>query len=210
VGQPGEILVANVNMPGIVGASGHSAKRKRVLSEKRPSKRAKSESSDEEDDTQSQLLLLETEIVESKNYEKIATLINILRTDGEPSDNSIIAAISLYRVFAKLIASGDLSNKPGDTEEKLMKRYSNYKSALVILLGEQETSSTAFTLCMRLLKIEGENLRQGQDHSFPADFLTEIVRVLLNSEDAAARKEFSETYVEEYDDIRFYTLKAIE
>jgi U3 small nucleolar RNA-associated protein 19 len=62
---------------------------------------------------------------------------------------------------------------------------------------------------MLLVKSEGRTLRQNQDHSFPIDFLTEIVRVLVIGGDAA-RKEFTEQYVEEYDDIRYYTLKALE
>lgn len=62
---------------------------------------------------------------------------------------------------------------------------------------------------MVLVKSEGRTLRQAQDHSFPADFLADIVRALLVSP-GGARKEFTEHFVEEYDDIRFYTLKALE
>lgn len=62
------------------------------------------------------------------------------------------------------MASGDLSSKPGENEE-LKERYAEYKCVLVALLGQEETSTTAFTLCMRLLKVEGDNLRQKQDHS---------------------------------------------
>lgn len=62
---------------------------------------------------------------------------------------------------------------------------------------------------MVLVKSEGRTLRQNQDHSFPADFLTEIVRALLVSE-GGARREYTEHFVEEYDDIRFYTLRALE
>lgn len=62
---------------------------------------------------------------------------------------------------------------------------------------------------MLLVKSEGRTLRQNQDHSFPTDFVTEIVRVLVNG-GGPARKEYTEHFVEEYDDIRYYTLKAIE
>lgn len=207
----------NFKMPRITGESGHSAKRKRASSERRPSKRARSESSDDED-TQAQILLLETEIFESKkNYNNVAKLIKILRAGSEEADDSVVAAISLCRVFTRLMVAGDLVKKQGTTEKEavvirwLKERYSEYKASLLELLGEEGVASTALTLCMRLLKTEGERLRNGQEYNFPTGFLTEIVQVLLKPEnDGSARKEFSEKFVEEYDDIRFYTLEAME
>lgn len=81
---------------------------------------------------------------------------------------------------------------------------------LQILLGQDEDEhSVPLELCMLLVKSESRTLRQNQDHSFPIEFLTEIVRVLVIGGDAA-RKEYTEQYVEEYDDIRYYTLKALE
>lgn len=117
-------------MPGIVKGSGLPVKRKRGPSATKPIKRAKSESSDEEEYSQAQLARLETEIVESKKYDKIPALTEILQ--GESSAASIAAAFSLCKIFAKLMASGDLSNKPGETEDKLKKLYSNYKAHLLV------------------------------------------------------------------------------
>ncbi len=205
-------------MPGPINdmaPSINSVKRKRSSAEKRPAKRARSESSDEED-TEAQILLLENAIFESKkNYNNIATLIKILRADQEDADEPVIAAISLCRVFTKLMVSGAMSKK-GEASEKdvvvmtwLKERYSEYKKALVGLLEEEEIAPTAFALCMRLLKTEGLHLRAGQE--FPISFLVDIVRVLVKPEsNANTRREFSQKYVEEYDDIRFYTLEAIE
>lgn len=197
-----------------------SGKRKITSSEKRPSKRAKpesSESSDEEEDTQAQIILLADETLKSKkNYNNISKLIQILRADGEEVDDSVVAAISLCRVFTSLMVSGDMVKKQGTTEKDMVvikwlkERYSEYKAGLLVLLGEEGISSTALDLCMRLLKTEGQHLR-GQEYSFPTAFLTDMIRVFLDSEnDESAREEFSETYVEEYDDIRFYTLEALE
>ncbi|TVY45139.1 Uncharacterized protein LSUB1_G000726 [Lachnellula subtilissima] len=201
-------------MPGLVKASAGSAKRKRSSSDKRPSKRARSESSEE--DGQAQILLLENEIFESKkNYNNVATLIKILKTDSEDADDSVIAAISLCRVFTRFIVAGDLANKKGATDQEavvvkwLKERYTEYKNSLFDLLGEEGISATALALCMRLLKTEGENTRT-QEYQFPSSFLTGIVQALVKPEsDANARKEFSENFVEEYDDIRFYTFEAI-
>ena len=196
-----------------------SVKRKRSSSEKGPSKRARSESSDssEEEDSQAQIILLADEILKSKkNYNNITKLIQILGAEGDEADDSVVAAISLCRVFTSLMVSGDMARKQGTTEKDavvikwLKERYFEYKAGLLLLLGEEGVSSTALDLCMRLLKTEGEHLR-GQEYSFPTTFLTDMIRVFLDpGNDNSAREEFSETYVEEYDDIRFYTLEALE
>ncbi|CAG8952330.1 hypothetical protein HYFRA_00001075 [Hymenoscyphus fraxineus] len=201
-----------------IPTAGKSAKRKRVSSEKKPIKRARSESSDEEEDTQAQILLLENEIFESKkNYNNIAKLIKIFTSEKEDPDDSVVAAISLCRVFTKLLVAGDLESKAKASEKELIvakwlrERYSEYKAALLDLLGEEGISATALTLCMRLLKTDGETVRNNQDYQFPSTFLTGIVRTLLRPEsEASTRKEFSEKFVEEYDDIRFYTFEAIQ
>ena len=208
-------LHSTISMPGIISGIGRSAKRKLSSQEARPAKRARSESSDE--DEQARILLLESEIFESKkNYNNIATLITQLRTDGEDGDNVLLAAISVCRVFTRLMVAGDLVKNSGSTEKDIIvikwlkERYSEYKSNLVVLLAEGSGASTALTLCMRLLKTEGQTLRNGQEYNFPTIFLTEVVQALLKPEsDGNVREEFSEKYVEEYDDIRFYTLEAV-
>lgn len=202
-------------MPLRTERASHAGKRKSSAVDKRPAKRARSESSDEDD--QEQILLLENAIFESKkNYNNIAALIKILGDDAEDADNSVIAAISLCRVFSRLMVSGDMSKKQVVTEKDtvifkwLRERYAEYKTGLLELLGEEGIAPTAFTLCMRLLKTEGQHLRAGQDN-FPATFLMDIIRVLLEEDgEEGVRKEFSQKFVEEYDDIRFYTLEAIE
>ena len=203
-------------MPGTLPQNGTSGKRKSLSSDKRPAKRARSESSEE--DAQAQIFLLENEIFESKkNYNNVAKLIKLLQSDGDDTGSFIVAAVSLCRVFMRLMVSGDMIKKQGCTEKDIIvvkwlkERYSEYKSALLLLLGEGGFSSTALTLCMRLLKTEGEHLRNGQEYSFPVAFLTDIVQALLRpGSDKQCRKEFGDKYVEEYDDIRYHTFKAIE
>lgn len=206
-----------VKMPSIVEGAGRPAKRKRKSSETRPSKRARSESS-EDDDVQAQILLLETKIFESKkNYNNVTTLIKLLRDGNEDADNSIVAAISLCRVFTRLMVSGEMVKRDGTTEKDavvvkwLRERYSEYKTTILAFLGDEGISSTALTICMRLLKTEGQHLHDGKEYSFPTKFLTDIVRMVFKLDsDGSTRKEFSEKYVEENDDLRFYTLEAIE
>lgn len=206
-------------MPTPTSGLSQSVKRKRTSSEKGPSKRARSESSEssEEEDSQAQIILLADEILKSKkNYNNITKLIQILGAEGDEADDSVVAAISLCRVFTSLMVSGDMVRKQGTTEKDavvikwLKERYSEYKAGLLLLLGEEGVSSTVLDLCMRLLKTEGQHFR-GQEYSFPTTFLTDMVRVFLDPKnDGSVREEFSETYVEEYDDIRFYTLEALE
>jgi U3 small nucleolar RNA-associated protein 19 len=209
-------LDVEANMHSTIDGSSKSAKRKRKTSEIKPSKRARSESSEEE--VQAQILLLETEIFESKkNYNNIVALIKLLRDDNEDTDNSVVAAVSLCRVFTRLMVSGEMTKREGTTEKeavvvkRLRERYSEYKTAMLALLGEEGISSTALTLCMRSLKTEGQHLHDSKEYNFPVKFLTEIIRVLLKPvSDGSTRKEFSEKYVEENDDIRFYALEAVE
>ena len=204
------------NMPSTIDSLERAAKRKRKSSEDKPSKRARSESSD--DDVQAQVLLLETEIFESKqNYNNIATLIKLLRDDDEDAENSVVAAIALCRVFTRLMVSEEMTKREGIAEKEavvvkwLKERYSEYKTAILLLLGEENISSTALTLCMRLLKTEGQHLHDRKEYNFPTKFLMDIVRVLLKSgADGSTRREFSAKYVEENDDVRFYTLEAVE
>jgi len=200
-------------MPAVLDAKATASKRKRSNVEKRPSKRVRSESDDE--DAQAEILLLENEIFESKkHYNNIAKLIKILK--DVDSEGSIVAAISLCRIFTRLMASGDLVKNKSTSEKEavviqwLRERYSEYKQALLVLLQQDGAGSTVLTLAMRTLKSEGTHLLNGQDYCFPAVFLADILRALLRAQiDPAVRQEFSEKYVEENDDIRFYTYESL-
>jgi U3 small nucleolar RNA-associated protein 19 len=209
-------IIFNVDMPARVEGSGGAVKRKRVESRDKPSKRARSESSEE--DVQARILLLETQIFESKkNYNNISTLIKLLRNeDGDP-DVSLVASIALCRIFSCLMASGDFIKAQSTTEKEsvvalwLRERYSEYKVALLQLLNLEALGSTALTLCMWMLKSEGTHLRNGQEYNFPSTFLRDILQILFGPGCGdAMRREFNEKYLEEYDDIRFFTFTAVE
>lgn len=203
-------------MPAVIDSTAGAVKRKRVEKKQIPVKRARSESSDEDGDAR--ILLLENEIFESrKNYNNISTLIKLLHSKEKDSEHSILASIALCRVFTRLMASGDLAKKSNTTEKDavvilwLRERYTEYKTGLINLLESKESSSTALTLCMRMLKTEGTHFQNGQDYYFPTRFLSDIIESLLSPEtEESLRREFSEKYMEEFDDIRFYTFGAVE
>ena len=201
-------------MPGVIKKStAAGAKRKRSDAPKKSVKRAKAESSDEEEeDVQAKILELESKILESKkHYNNIPKLLKLFETE-----DAIIAAVALCRVFSRLIASGELTKKAGASEKEdlvvtwLRERYFEYKNGLYELLESPDAAPTIFALCMRMLKNEGTHLKNGQDYNFPIRFLTDLVRTLLRLQDGdELRQEFSEKYVEEYDDIRYYTFETI-
>lgn len=200
-------------MPGTIKVSPKGLKRKSKGDEKRPSKRPRSESDSE--DSQAQILSLETEIFESKkNYNNIAKLVKLLQKFD--SDDAIVAAVSLCRVFTRLMAAGDFTRSKSSTEKErvviqwLNERYAEYKVALLELMKQEAAGSTALTICMRTLLSEGTHLVKGQDYCFPTGFLRDILMVLIGPEvEAAVRKEFMEKYLENNDDIRFYTFEII-
>jgi hypothetical protein len=202
----------NTKMPPTKEGNSQPIKRKRPAASSKPLKRARSESSDE--DVQEQILILENDIHESKkNYNNIVKLVSKLRDPEE----AVIAAISLCRVFTRLMVSGDMAKKKDTTEKDavvigwLRERYKDYKSGLVALLAEEEIASTVLTVCMRILETEGRYLRNSSEYTFPEGFLTDIVRVLVEpGNDERTRLDFSQKFVEEYDDVRYYTLEALE
>jgi len=203
-------------MPGRIEGSGGAVKRKRVVSKHAPLKRPRSENS--EGDVKARILLLETQVFESKkNYNNISTLVKLSRNEDEDSEVSLVASIALCRIFSRLMASGDFIKGHSTTEKEsvvalwLRERYSEYKIVLLQLLNREASGSIALTLCMRMLKNEGTHLRNGQEYSFPSTFLRDILRALLGPDCRdAVRREFREKYLEEYDDLRFYTFGAVE
>lgn len=172
-------------MPGRVEGPGGAVKRKRVESRDKPSKRSRSESSEE--DVQARVLLLETQIFESKkNYNNISTLIKLSRNEDEDPDVSLVASIALCRIFSRLMATGDFIKAQSTTEKEsvvalwLRERYSEYRVVLLQLLNREASGSTALTLCLRMLKSEGTHLRNGQEYSFPSTFFKDILQSLLS------------------------------
>ncbi len=204
-------------MPARIDGAEGVVKRKRKVVKHAPSKRARSESPEE--DAQARILMLENQIFQSrKNYNHISTLLKLLRAEDEQSDDSVLTSLALCRIFTRLLAAGDLTKQTGTTEKDtvvilwLGERYSEYKSLLLKQLTRNGVvGSTALTLSMRMLKSEGTHLRNGQESCFPTTFLNDILRTLLASDvEESLRLEFGKKYMEEYDDVRFYTFAAVE
>lgn len=207
-------------MPAAVGTK--LLKRKRVAAKEPPKKRARSESSedeDEEQDPQAEILLLETAVLESrKHYNNIPTLISIARDIDQDEEKSLLAVVALCRVFIRLLSAGNLRRKKGLSEKDvtvvhwLRDRLAEYHDVVLSLLSREGSAMTALTLAMRLLKAEGQNPQSDKDeYSFPKAFLRDIVGALCRSEvDSEVRQEYIEKFVDEFEDVRFYTFKAVQ
>lgn len=201
---------------------GKTVKRKRPVTKEAPKKRARSESSseDEEDqDPEAAILLLETAILESKkNYNNITTLIQIARRQDEDDEQALLAIVALCRVFIRLLAAGSLSRKKNLPEKEvilvhwLRDRLAEYHAVILSLFNQEEQAMTALTLSMRLLKAEGQYPQTDkEDYSFPKALLRGIVGALCQpGVDEAVRTEFIEKFIDEFDDVRFYTFKALQ
>jgi len=204
-----------MKMPSTV-SSDALLKRKRDRVPEKASKRAKAESSDSEDenDRQDEILLLEDEILQSKkNYNNIAVLLELAKKQDD-LDVALFATVSLCRVFLRLMASGSLSRKPGQSEREavviqwLKGRISDYKKLLIAQLGQESSASTALTLSMRLLKTETQ-VTNKKEVAFPRDFLKDIVGAIIRAGFEDVQGEFCEKYLAVYADVRFYTFKLI-
>lgn len=225
-------------MPSAVGArtgrrgvEGNTSKRKRPDITEPPKKRARSESAssdhgqdgdsddgDDGDDPQAKILLLETAILESKrNYNNITTLLHIARDQDNDEDKALLATVALCRVFIRLLSAGSLLRKKNLAEKDvilvhwLRDRLAEYHEVLLSFLTSDEHALTALTLSMRLLKAHGQYpYREADEHSFPKVLLRDIVAALCRPGADQVRTEFVEKFVDEYDDIRLYTFKAVQ
>ncbi|KUI66981.1 hypothetical protein VM1G_01297 [Cytospora mali] len=205
-------------MPSAV--QGKPLKRKRPMTKEPSKKRARSQSSeDENQDPEVAILLLETATLESKkNYNNITTLIQIARRQDADEEQALLAIVALCRVFIRLLAAGGLLRKKNLPEKEvilvhwLRDRLADYHAIILSLFSQEEQAMMALTLSMRLLKAEGQYPQSDkEDYNFPKAFLRDIVGALCQPEvDEAVRKEFIEKFVDEFEDVRFYTFKAVQ
>ncbi|KAI3398292.1 hypothetical protein diail_9515 [Diaporthe ilicicola] len=217
------------------GGEGKTSKRKRPDTTELPKKRARSESkssghsqddssevdeldSGGEDDPQAQVLLLETSILESKrHYNNITSLLDIARDQDKDEDRALFATVALCRVFIRLLAAGSLLRRKNLPDKDvilvhwLRDRLAEYHEVLLSFLASDDHALTALTLSMRLLKAHGQYpYREADEHSFPKVLLRDIVVALCRPGADQVRREFVEKFVDEYDDIRLYTFKAVQ
>ncbi|KAK3363069.1 CBF/Mak21 family-domain-containing protein [Lasiosphaeria hispida] len=194
-------------------------KRKRQEDGEKTKKRRKSAGDDEEmdvDEERSAIEILTEEIFESrKHYNNIATLIGLAKEQDEDTDTTLAAAESLCRVFIRLLALGSLVRKRDASEKDatvtiwLRERLSEYQNVLSVMLQKNATAHRAMLLAMVLLKAEAQHINGKEEASFPRGSFARIVTAIIESPAEQLLSAFEEDWVEEFDDIRFYTLQEI-
>ncbi|OAQ84259.1 nucleolar complex protein [Purpureocillium lilacinum] len=194
--------------------AGEGSKRKRASTADKPTKRRRSSSgSEDNDDPNAKILLMEQGILESrKNYNDITVLLSAAKEDSE---EAILATVALCRIFVRLLAQGALTFKKSLSEKEgvvvgwLRDQLSQYKVLLLEQMADEDLAVTALTLCMRVLKAEGEFLSNKEEYSFPTAFIGDVVAAVLESTNEDVRTAYIEEFAEQYDDIRYFTFKSI-
>lgn len=214
-------------MPGLIASDDGVRKRKRAVdtgagpgakSRKAPKTKPSTSAAD---DAQTRILLLEEQILESReHYNNIVELQKLVEHVDKKPKSATIAAVAICRVFCRLIAGEKLVKQSGASEadaqivQWLKARLRDYTNTLVEWIGSPDATqeSTALTLLMRVVKEETSGGSKKTDHHWRGEksvFVT-IIRALIRKGDAeGARQEFVDKYVEENDDVRFYTFGAI-
>jgi U3 small nucleolar RNA-associated protein 19 len=212
-------------MTGMIRVDGEDRKRKRQYTSdaktngSKPRKVPKTTS--DRDTTQADILLLEEQILESReHYNNIVKLQNLVNNGDSKPKTATIAAIALCRVFCRLISGEHLIKRKDDSEpdvqvvQWLKQRLRDYVETLTGWMGSPDAAkeSTSLTLLMRIVKEETSQDSKRSEQAWRTEKSTfyTMVKVLLELKDAeGARQEFVEKYVEEHDDVRFYTMLAI-
>lgn len=134
------LLVDTTNMAPTNGTAG-SKKRKVPKESGAPSSKRRAVADIEPADDMAEILGLEEQISQSrKYYNNIATLISMLNAEEPDRQPNLLAAVSLCRVFARLIAGGNLTDSSRAAENEkiivawLKERYQEYQRALLAIL----------------------------------------------------------------------------
>ncbi|OOQ89907.1 putative ribosome biogenesis protein Noc4 [Penicillium brasilianum] len=204
-------------MPATVDSSS-SKKRKSTKIAGAPSKRRAVAEEDGFAETLSKVQELENQIAESrKYYNNIATLISMLNVEPTAKKPELAVAVSLCRVFSRLMAAGNLSESSRDAENEkivvawLKERYSEYQRALLSIIREADTTSqvTALTLSMRLVKEYITHI-PGADSRIWSGLFKDVIEALVEAQDGEeVRAEFVTKFMKEYEDIRYQTFAQI-
>ncbi|KAK3072482.1 Maturation and nuclear export of 40S ribosomal subunits interacting protein [Teratosphaeriaceae sp. CCFEE 6253] len=207
-------------MPGRITEEASPRKRKREDGVKTKSRKAPRTATTGES-TQTRILALEEQILLGReHYNNIVELQALSQKYGTKPKAATLAAVSLCRVFSRLIAEEALvkSDRSSDPNAQIAKwlraRLRDYEDSLLTLIGTPDDAqeSTALTLLMRIVKAETS---QGDRRSHLAwatetsTFYRLVKRLVEETEAEGARQAFVEKYVEEHDDLRFHTFAAI-
>lgn len=169
---------------------------------------------------QEHILALEAQLQSREHYNNISKLQTLASNVGKKPKAATFAAVALCRVWCRFIAGEQLVKRKDDTEAdaqvkiwlKQMQR--QYVNSQLAGIGSPDPTreSTALTLLMRVVKAEtSQDFRRAeQAWKNESAVFCRLIATLLESNDAeGARQEFVDRYLEEHDDVRFYTMFAM-
>ncbi|KAJ5290983.1 hypothetical protein N7478_000234 [Penicillium angulare] len=201
-------------MPALVESS---KKRKSSKNAGAPSKR-RAVAEDDFTETLSTIEKLENEIAESrKHYNNIATLISMLDVEKSAKKPELAVAVSLCRVFSRLMAAGNFAESSRAAENEkivtawLKERCLEYQRALLAIMREADTTSqiTALTLSMRIIKERITHIPGAENAVWSTNF-KHIVEAVVEAQDGQdLQTEFIEKFVKEFEDVRYHTFGEI-
>ncbi|KAF5864209.1 hypothetical protein ETB97_008206 [Aspergillus alliaceus] len=205
-------------MPALTVGATSSKKRKSAKESGVPSSKRRAIAENDSVDMMAEVSQMEEQIAESrKHYNNIAKLISMLDVDENAANPNLAVAVSLCRVFSRLIAGGDLTetNRAAENEKIiaawLKERCREYQKALSVILREGDTSAklTALTLCMRLVNERATHIPGEDTQVWLSGLFKNVVEAVVETSDTALRSEFIEKFANAYEDVRFYTFVQI-
>ena len=136
-------------MPAPTTGALSSKKRKNVKDPSVPSSKRRAVAEDPSTDAMmSQIAELEVQISESrKYYNNIATLLSMLDVSENAQKPNLAVAVSLCRVFSRLIAGGNMTeaNRAAENEKIIVawlkERCQEYHTALIAIMREGDASA---------------------------------------------------------------------
>ncbi|KAL4803009.1 CBF/Mak21 family-domain-containing protein [Aspergillus unguis] len=206
-------------MPATIDKSVISKKRKSAKENGVPSSKRRAVAENESEESTSKIQQLEDQISESrKHYNNIVTLISMLSEDGSGSNPNLAVAVSLCRVFSRLIAGGNLTEpeRAADNEKIvvawLKERCREYQRLLESIMreGDASTQISALTLAMRLLNERATHIPGDDTQAWTSGLFRNVFEAVIEAKDGQAlRTEFLEKFLKRYEDVRYYTFMQI-
>ncbi|KAI5306459.1 hypothetical protein KEM56_000807 [Ascosphaera pollenicola] len=197
-----------------------SKKRKKSTTKSaEPSKRRATATASDGDASRNEIRLLENQIAESrKYYNNIAKLISMLGVADGAENVNLQVAVSLCRVFCRLLAGGQLSKVKGSSEQDqiivawLRERLHEYHNALLDVLkhGTPSVQVPVLSLCFRLMKEQSTHLFGSETQVWSSEAFPRVVATLLEAFDGdVLRSNFIENFAKKHHDIAVYMVLAL-
>ncbi|KAL3478979.1 CBF/Mak21 family-domain-containing protein [Aspergillus californicus] len=206
-------------MPAVTDKSITSKKRKSTKDNGVPSSKRRAVAENESAESMAGIQQLEDQIAASrKHYNNIATLLSMLSEDGSGNSPNLAVAVSLCRVFSRLIAGGNLTEPERAAENEkivvswLKERCREYQRLLVSIMRESDASSqvTALTLAMRLLNERATHIPGDDTQAWTSGLFRNIVEAVVETKNGETlRSEFLEKFVKAYEDVAYYMFMQV-